>query len=190
VRLVLLIWELWLPTLMSAMGGKRTSALSPECLLPRRYSRPVAAWLPRVELGAGLLLFLGVALVPVAFFIALLLLVLSGVVGINLLRGREMSCNCFGASTPEKMTWLTVGRNIVLVGMASSVVLIPPTALSVWPRPGGPAVSQVTPGAATAMFLASSSVALLVGLVSQALRIARSERVLKQHVSVEGRERA
>jgi uncharacterized membrane protein YphA (DoxX/SURF4 family) len=160
-------------------------------LLPRRFSRPVAIWLPRAELGAGFLLACGVALVPVAYLTALLLLVFSVAVGINLLRGREMSCNCFGASASEKMTWLTVGRNLVLTGIAVSVVLIPPTAFSVWPGPGGgPTAASVTAGAAIAMLIASSSAVLLVGLISQAWRAAKAGRELQRYLSTAERERA
>jgi uncharacterized membrane protein YphA (DoxX/SURF4 family) len=156
-------------------------------LLSARFSRPVAIWLPRAELGAGLLLALGVALVPMAYLIAFLLLVFSVAVGINLLRGREMRCNCFSASTPEKMTWLTVGRNLVLGGMAFSVVLIPPTALAVWPGPGSHlAVTPVTARAAMAMLFTASSAVLLVGLISQAWRVAKAGRALQRYVSTGG----
>jgi uncharacterized membrane protein YphA (DoxX/SURF4 family) len=152
-------------------------------LLPRRFSRPVAIWLPRAELGAGLLLAIGVALVPMAYLIAFLLLVFSMAVGINLLRGREMSCNCFGASTPEKITWLTVGRNLVLMGMAISVVFIPPTALAVWPG-SDLAATPVTARAAMAMLFTASSAVLLVGLISQAWRVDKARRALQRYLSI------
>jgi uncharacterized membrane protein YphA (DoxX/SURF4 family) len=157
-------------------------------LLPRRFSRPVAIWLPQAELGAGLLLALGVALVPTAYLIASLLLVFSTAVSINLLRGKEMSCNCFGTSTPEKMTWLTVGRNLVLVGMAMGIVSNPPIALSVWPGPGvASAAASVSTGGAMAILLTSVSSVVLIGLLSQAWRVAKAGRALRRHLYV-GRE--
>jgi uncharacterized membrane protein YphA (DoxX/SURF4 family) len=159
----------------SKLGGREEleRAVAKYRLLPGRFSRPVAVWLPRAELAAGLLLGLGGALVPVAWLLAALLLVFSGAVGINLLRGREMSCNCFGASTPEKMTWLTVGRNLVLMSMAVGVALVPPAALALWPGPGTGGV-PVGNGEALAMLLAAVSVALVVGLVGSAVRVIRA----------------
>jgi uncharacterized membrane protein YphA (DoxX/SURF4 family) len=160
-------------------------------LLPRGFSRPVATWLPRVELGAGLMLALGVVLVPIAYLTALLLAVFSAAVSINLVRGKEMSCNCFGASTPEKMTWLSVVRNLLLMCMAFSVALVPPVALSVWPTMGGVSTATaITLGAVLAMLVTATSAVLVAGLVSQGLRVANSIRVLRRHLSVEGREQA
>lgn len=157
-------------------------------LLPRRFSRPVAVWLPRAELGAGVLLVLGVALVPAAYAVAVLLLAFTAAVSINLLRGKEMSCNCFGASTPEKMTWLTVGRNLALSGMALGVILTPPITLSVWPGPGGALIaSPVGATAAVAMLLTTVLLVTTAGLVGQAWRVAKSIRVLQRHFSVEGK---
>jgi uncharacterized membrane protein YphA (DoxX/SURF4 family) len=159
-------------------------------LLPERFSRPVAVWLPRVEVLAGLLLALGVALVPVSFMVAGMLLVFSFAVGVNLLRGKEMSCNCFGASAPERMTWLTVGRNLVLVGMAALVALAPPSALAVWPGPGAGGMS-VGAGAAFAMLLTAVSAALVAGLFGSALRVARGAGDLERRgASVRGEVRA
>jgi len=160
-------------------------------LLPQVFSRPVATWLPRVELGAGLMLAFGLVLVPVAYLSALLLAVFGAAVSINLIRGKEMSCNCFGASTPEKMTWLTVVRNLVLTCMALSVALVPPAALAVWPATGGASTgAAIPPGAVLAMLVTSTSAVLLAGLVSQALRVANSVRVLQRYFSVERREQA
>ncbi len=160
-------------------------------LLPKAFSRPVAIWLPRVELCAGLMLAFGVALVPVAYLTASLLAVFSAAVSINLIRGKEMSCNCFGASTPEKMTWLTVVRNLLLICMALSVALVPPVALAAWPASGGASTATaVTPWAVLAMLVASTSAVLLAGIASQALRVVNSIRVLQRHLSVEGREQA
>ena len=166
-------------------------AVSNYQLLPRRFSRLVAVWLPRAELGAGLLLALGVALLPIAFLIALLLLVFSVAVGVNLVRGREMSCNCFGASTPEKMTWHTVGRNFALMGITLSIVLFPPIALSVWPGPGSvsTAATSVSAGGAIAMLLTSVLLVLLVGLTSQAWRVMKAGQQLQSYFSIKERER-
>jgi uncharacterized membrane protein YphA (DoxX/SURF4 family) len=155
-------------------------------LLPRRFSRPVALWLPRAELAAGVLLALGVALVPVSCLLALLLLVFSGAVAVNLLRGREIDCGCFGSSTPQKMTWLTVGRNLALMAMALSVALSPPSALSLWPGPGAGGEATVGPGTALAMLIASTSLVALLGLLGEARRVAKSMRQLERRTLERG----
>lgn len=151
-------------------------------LVPRRFSRPIALWLPRLELFAGFFLAFGIAIVPVACAVAGLLLVFSGAVGINLLRGREMSCNCFGVSTPEKMTWLTVARNLALMGLAASIIVAPPAALSVWAGPGTTSTS-VGAGSVIAMLVVSGSVVLILGLIKQAWQIAKSVRELERRFS-------
>lgn len=151
-------------------------------LLPRWLVPPVASWLPRLEIGGGLALVFGVALVPAATLVALMLLVFVVAVAVNLLRGREMSCNCFGSASPEKMTWLTVGRNVVLTGMAMVVVLVPPVSLAIWPGPL--AVSGATAGAgvALAMLCAAVSAVVLAGIVGAAWRVFRDGKRLEERL--------
>jgi uncharacterized membrane protein YphA (DoxX/SURF4 family) len=155
-------------------------AISNYGLVPERFSHPIAVWLPRAEVLAGLMLLLGVAIMPGALGVAVLLLGFSVAVGINLLRGREMSCNCFGGAAPERMTWTTVGRNITLMAMAVSIFALPPSALAVWP---GTATSTLSPGAVLAMLVASTSAVLLLGLVNQGWRLMSSVRGLESRLS-------
>lgn len=157
------------------------SAVTNYRLLPTIFSRPIALWLPRAELGAGVLLALGILLVPVAFLLALLLLAFSVAVGINLLSGREMDCGCFGGASPQKMTWFTVARNLGLTAMALGVSTTPPSALALWPGPGTGGAT-VGAGAALAMLIASTSLVALLGLLGEARRVTKSAGQLERRM--------
>lgn len=93
-------------------------------------SRRIGRWLPSLELSCGLLLTLGLGLRLVSAFLALLLLTFIVAVAINLLRGREIDCGCLGAGTAKKITWATVGRNGLLLGMAIALASGAPDTLS------------------------------------------------------------
>lgn len=66
-------------------------------LLSARASQPIGRLLPPLELVCGVLLFVGLGVRLVSSAVALLLLVFAGAVAINLIRGREIDCGCFGA---------------------------------------------------------------------------------------------
>ncbi|WP_273845799.1 MauE/DoxX family redox-associated membrane protein [Rubrobacter calidifluminis] len=157
-------------------------------LLPAGWSRTVAFWLPEAELLAGIFLAFGVLLVPAASVVGLMLLVFSGAVAINLLRGREMGCGCFGAGSPEKMTWLTVVRNLLLFGLALVVVFVPPAALAVWAGPGAGSAIAVQDASVIAMLIFSTSAALLLALLEEGWRVAKSFRRLAQRSTSEFRQ--
>ena len=100
-------------------------ALSNYRLLPFHLVRPVAVWLPRLELVLALMLMAGVATRAVAFLAAAALLVFSIAVAINLGRGRRIDCGCFGGSSPREITWRLVGRDVALAAAAVAVAASP-----------------------------------------------------------------
>jgi len=67
-------------------------------LLSRRQARIAAPLLPVGEIVLGGLCIVGVGLPIAASLIALLLLVFTMAIAINLARGRRFACNCFGDS--------------------------------------------------------------------------------------------
>jgi uncharacterized membrane protein YphA (DoxX/SURF4 family) len=91
-------------------------------LLPPALSRVVGSALPPVEIAAALLLAAGVLTRVVAAVLGVLLVAFAGAVAVNLLRGRRMSCACFGTSVERDLTWWTVGRNVLLIGAVAVVV--------------------------------------------------------------------
>jgi uncharacterized membrane protein YphA (DoxX/SURF4 family) len=136
-------------------------------VLPDSLPGPVATWLPRLEVVCALLLAAGLGLRPVAVALAALLVVFSFAVAVNLLRGRELDCGCFGFITPRRITWLTVVRNLVLAGMAVVAAIGAEGALAldapIFGRDGGLSVSESL-AVMIAATLALAGLALLADL--------------------------
>ncbi|MEX2479825.1 MAG: MauE/DoxX family redox-associated membrane protein [Gammaproteobacteria bacterium] len=102
------------------------AALANYRLLPEALVALTARALPAFELATGLALVIapGSALGGLAA-LALLLLV-TGAVVINLLRGRrDVGCGCGGIEDEQMVSWALVARNIALL-MLALVALAPP----------------------------------------------------------------
>ncbi|WP_312528002.1 MauE/DoxX family redox-associated membrane protein [Paracoccus sp. (in: a-proteobacteria)] len=97
-------------------------------LLPDGLSRVVAFVLPVVELAVAVGLVIRPLAVPAAAVAALLLIVFAVALAINVIRGRTyIDCGCFRQGLKQPVSWLLVGRNIVLTALALSVVWLLPT---------------------------------------------------------------
>ncbi len=90
-------------------------------LVPSAWSGVLAVWVPRVEVAAGAGLLLGVGERFFSVVLLVLLISFTGAVVLNLARGREIDCGCFGAGAMRPITWLTVARNLLLIGLAGAV---------------------------------------------------------------------
>lgn len=89
--------------------------------VPRRLVPLVAMALPIVEICSGVLLAANIAVRSVAIFLVVLLAAFSLALG-DLLRHKvDFQCMCFGAASHQSVTWGTVGRNLVLIGVAGAV---------------------------------------------------------------------
>jgi uncharacterized membrane protein YphA (DoxX/SURF4 family) len=114
-------------------------------LLPFRLVGPVARWLPRLELMLALALLTGLAPAIAASLAAATLLAFSAAAAINLARGRRIECGCFGGSSPRRITWSLVLRDVVLAGAAIVVAVRPPSTWTLieWPvEQAGPSVGR------------------------------------------------
>jgi uncharacterized membrane protein YphA (DoxX/SURF4 family) len=96
-------------------------------LLPERAARTFAALLPWLELALAGALILGVALSVAGLAASLLLICFTIAVIVNLRRGREVACSCYGIVGTKTIGWGTVARNLLLLlpaallaGLASS----------------------------------------------------------------------
>lgn len=88
-------------------------------LVPDAASRALALVLPVLELAIAAGLLIGPLAVPAAFTAAALLLVFAVALGINVARGRTyIDCGCFRNGLKQTVSWLLVGRNIVLTSLA------------------------------------------------------------------------
>jgi uncharacterized membrane protein YphA (DoxX/SURF4 family) len=94
-------------------------------ILPEGTSRLYARIVPPFELLAALLLFAGVAVRPAALLLGLLLLSFLIAVGVNLARGRDLDCGCFG-SGQAKSASRRIGPGLVLqdLGLLAASLLL------------------------------------------------------------------
>lgn len=155
-------------------AGDLAGAIDGYRILPRRWSRAVAAGLPWVELACGLGLALGFATRVVAAFVVVLLAAFTAAVTVSLVRGLQVDCGCFGAAQGGRAGGWTVTRNLVLLAAAVAVTLRPPATLALWPAaagglPGGDGLAVLV--TVTALYLAGA----VAWNTALSLRIGRPE---------------
>ncbi len=88
-------------------------------LLPKPAAVVLAYGLPWLEITLGGLLLIGLWSRPVSLASIGLLLIFSGGIALNLLRGKRNACGCFQLVTPVQ--WRLVYRNLFLVVLLLSV---------------------------------------------------------------------
>ena len=94
-------------------------------LLPDALVAPIADLLPPVEALVGILLLGGLATPWPEAGAAVLLLIFTAAMGINLLRGRrDIDCGCFQTALKQTLSWTLVVRNAVLV-LLLGVAVVP-----------------------------------------------------------------
>jgi uncharacterized membrane protein YphA (DoxX/SURF4 family) len=126
------------------LSGRREfeRAVANYALLPPGVVRPVAAWLPRLELAGAVALLVGIVVVPIAIALCVLLVAFAFAVAINLLRGRLFDCGCFSSVAPRRIGWPLVGADLGLAGMAATVALADPGLLAVTTTDSGSSLSS------------------------------------------------
>lgn len=93
-------------------------------ILPERPARLVGYVLPWLELMLGLALAVGI-LLPLALTASVVLLIgFSAAVLVNLLRGREINCNCFAIAETTHASWGTIGRNSTLLALGLAGIAV------------------------------------------------------------------
>ena len=90
-------------------------------LLPPCFVRPVAYALPFIEFSLGIWLLTGIELLIAASLTFGLLLLFTGAIVINLIRGRHIKCHCFGNSK-MRIGLTSLIRNTLLVAITFSLV--------------------------------------------------------------------
>jgi len=160
--------------------GEFESTLRRYELLPRALVGATARLLPAVEVACALLLGVGLATRVVALALAGLLIIFATAVAINLLRGREIDCGCFSAAAPNRITWRTVVRNVVLSALALVVVARPPAALALdglWLA----RETSVPAGSALAVLVTSTVGLASFGVLLELWRFNRFARLAPTH---------
>lgn len=87
-------------------------------MVPETAVPVLVVLVPAVELGLAALqwspaLQPGVSFVMTGMFVAFTLLLLH-----PLVTGQQADCGCFGAAAAEKVSWFSILRNVVLIGLA------------------------------------------------------------------------
>lgn len=148
-------------------------------LLPERVVPAVAAALPPLELAAGILLALGLLTALAAAALAALVAAFAVAIAVNLLRGREIDCGCFGAAAPRRIGWGAVGRNLVLALLAIAVAVQAPRPLALdHALFGGKA--ETSTGDAAALLVAATAAVVAFAVCSAALRVHRRTSPFRQ----------
>jgi hypothetical protein len=137
-------------------------------LLPSRLVRPVATWLPRLELIVGALLTGGLGIVYASAAVAGVLTIFSLAIAVNLLRGRTFDCGCVAVGAPRKIGWASVSRNGVLTAMAVLAAAEAPSTLSLDALLPGRTSGSVGTGDAFALLLVAPMLVLALTLVHEA----------------------
>lgn len=92
-------------------------------VLPKPLARIYGRFLPWAELVLAGSLLAGLWTRYAAVGLGLLLLSFAIAVGVNLARGRQMECGCFGRMTLKRLGWGTLGRIGFLLVAAAGVAL-------------------------------------------------------------------
>lgn len=126
-------------------------------LLPHTLERPFAAALPVVELTLGVLLLAGLGTAIAAWVAVPVFLSFSIAIGVNMARGRELDCHCFGSVQSEPIGWPALIRSSTLV-VASLIVALGASAFgaidALLRDPDGlPPASEIVPVVLLAFFI-------------------------------------
>ena len=87
-------------------------------VLPLPLIHAFAITVPWIEVLAGLLCLLGIWTRSSCMVILLLLVSFAGALGINIYRGADFSCGCFGFEGPADSLTFALVKNLVLIGFA------------------------------------------------------------------------
>jgi hypothetical protein len=93
-------------------------------VLPERVARVVGFTIPWIELALALALILGVALPIAGTLAAFVLTSFALAVAVNLRRGRQINCNCYGVAATVTISWATIARICMLLAMSATVAIV------------------------------------------------------------------
>ena len=93
-------------------------------VLPTGLSWLYARLLPPLECLLALLLLTGTAVRAAAIIIAVLLLSFIVAVSINMVRGRDLDCHCFGKSVKRPIGWRLLLQDGALLGAAIALAVM------------------------------------------------------------------
>jgi uncharacterized membrane protein YphA (DoxX/SURF4 family) len=102
-------------------------------ILPSLPSKIYGWSLPPLEMLLALLLLSGTSVRLTALVLSLLLLSFILAVSINVARGRDLDCGCFGAKKQRKIGWTLLLEDLALLGGALTLAILPSSWIDVEP---------------------------------------------------------
>lgn len=99
-------------------------------ILPNRLVPVLSQLLPWIEITLALALLLGVLVPIAAVAVSMLVACFTIAVVINLMRGREINCQCHGVAGSRTISWGTVARNMPLIGLSLWLGIATPVGLN------------------------------------------------------------
>lgn len=91
-------------------------------ILPYFLTRPVGVLLPWVEIGTAILLLVGVIPIIAGLLAAVLLICFIIAILVNILRGRDVNCHCFGQLYQEKVGRSVLFQDMILLSFAFEII--------------------------------------------------------------------
>ena len=150
-------------------------------VLPTGLSWFYARLIPPLEFLLALLLLTGTAVLSAAIVTLLLLLSFIAAVGINLVRGRDLDCNCFGKAK-RPIGWKLVLQDTALLGAAIVLATMGRNWLGVEPWSVFRLAGLMTDGGLRALLVCLAltiSTGMFLSRSKQSKRWSRSEVVSK-----------
>jgi uncharacterized membrane protein len=93
-------------------------------LLPRSLEKPFAYFIPLLEFACAAGLMFSKTRAASATGLLILLLLFTGAIGINLMRGRvNIDCGCFGPLLRQELSGWLLLRNVFLMILAAAMLL-------------------------------------------------------------------
>ena len=92
-------------------------------ILPPDVSRLYASVIPPLELFGALALLGGIGVRSAALLIGFLLVNFLIALSVNIARGREIDCHCFGAGTRRRVGWSALWQDLVLLAIAVTLIV-------------------------------------------------------------------
>ena len=91
--------------------------------LPRGSGKLISNVFPVLEMLVGLLLVFGLFTQLAAVAAVLLFAVFTGLILYDLTHDQNVSCHCFGKLSDDKVTWMSVVRNVFLMALSVLVAV-------------------------------------------------------------------
>jgi uncharacterized membrane protein YphA (DoxX/SURF4 family) len=124
LRLFLSATTLWAGLEKARNPKLFTHSVNAYAVVPIRWGGPVALGVTAAELAFGGLLLFDRATTAAALGLLVTFAVFTGAIAINLVRGNNVACHCFGANSNEKISWAALARALLLLVATTAVALL------------------------------------------------------------------